>query len=477
MASSVAATAFAAMWAMSVIFHLLAQPGPLALALEGDLAGVQSALVGLAAVCVLWRPSSPRRLVALATLQVIDAVWQLPVIPNHWMIQLFVNSAILAAAASLVVRDGIRGLRLADLFAAFAPAARWILILSYSFAAFAKLNGSFFDPTVSCATEFSDTLLRNLGLGSVFEIAGTPWAWAAVLGTASIEALIPVLVLIRRARLVGIGLALAFHFLLALDPISFTFDFSSILFALFFLFLPDAFWRFVAAAWRRWQERLASISPRLMPFLRTGLAVSCTLLLYATTSSSVGWSVFHLSGRRMLWLGYGPLVIVTFAVFVARRRLRPLAYGPDLRRPPLLLAPIIAIVALNGAAPYLGLKTGTSFTMFSNLRTEGGRSNHFVIRRTLHLTGFSDDLIVPISSTDPEVQQWAELGLAVTFFELRDELSKNPDAAITYRRDGRDIALERASDQPDLVTAPPAWQRRLLIFRPIDSEGPIRCRW
>src|SRR6266704_2162953 len=41
---------------------------------------------------------------------------------------------------------------------------------------------------------------------------------------------------------------------------------------------------------------------------------------------------------------------------------------------------LIPLIALgNGVTPYLGLKTVANYSMFSNLRTEGGQTNHLLI--------------------------------------------------------------------------------------------------
>ena len=51
------------------------------------------------------------------------------------------------------------------------------------------------------------------------------------------------MLVVRRWRLAGVLLAFAFHFALAMDPGDVVFNFSAILLAFFFLFLPDDFRR------------------------------------------------------------------------------------------------------------------------------------------------------------------------------------------------------------------------------------------
>ena len=54
---------------------------------------------------------------------------------------------------------------------------------------------------------------------------------------------------------------------------------------------------------------------------------------------------------------------------------------------------------LNGAAPYLGIKSQSTWTMFSNLRLENGSSNHFLVPASFQIFGELIE-IVHVNSTD-----------------------------------------------------------------------------
>ena len=55
----------------------------------------------------------------------------------------------------------------------------------------------------------------------------------------------------------------------------------------------------------------------------------------------------------------------------------------------------ILFAALNGLSPYLGLpKTYATWTMFSNLRVEAGRSNHWLVPASWQPFGFLRDVVV-----------------------------------------------------------------------------------
>jgi hypothetical protein len=61
----------------------------------------------------------------------------------------------------------------------------------------------------------------------------------------------------------------------------------------------------------------------------------------------------------------------------------------------------ILLITVAGFAPYIGLKTEASFTMFSNLRTEGHLWNHLLLPQSMRVFRFQDELIKVVETSDP----------------------------------------------------------------------------
>src|ERR671938_2003481 len=80
---------FSFLWAGATLFHIAS------LYRWGD--SIDEFLLGAAAVAVVARPSSVRRLLVLATLQVYVVGLELPGVANHWLLAAFVNLTILHA--------------------------------------------------------------------------------------------------------------------------------------------------------------------------------------------------------------------------------------------------------------------------------------------------------------------------------------------------------------------------------------------
>jgi hypothetical protein len=92
------------------------------------------------------------------------------------------------------------------------------------------------------------------------------------------------------------------------------------------------------------------------------------------------------------------------------------------------------------------------FTMFSNLATEHGESNHLFLPR-VPMAGPQDDLVRVLSRTDPYLHSTADQNLLVTHHELRRRLTATPGPA--SRTSG--VALRTAWRWP-LTTHP--WSTR-----------------
>ena len=136
---------------------------------------------------------------------------------------------------------------------------------------------------------------------------------------------------------------------------------------------------------------------------------------------------------------------------------------------------VVALVFVNGLTPYLEVKTAYGFNMYANLVTSNGRSNHLLVRRTWPVRRDQERPVEILSSGDHRLQRYATLGYLLPWPSFRAFLAANPDASVTYRREGETLSLRRASDRPDLV-APVPWWWRWMPLRAIDSRDPARCQ-
>ncbi len=455
---------FAALWAVASLFHVLGPSGrAFGVLADRTGVGVAQAAVAIVALVVLVAPRAVLPLAVLAVLGVVTAWQEAPVLGNHWLLAAFADVVLLAA---LVVGRG-RPVRTAGL--ALGP-LRALLVVFYSFAAFAKLNSAFFDTTVSCASVFADEMRRTLHLGGQVLVAGGGAAALVPVISALTEASVPVLLCWRRSRIVGVLLGLAFHGVIALDREHLFSDFSSVLAAFFVLFLPARF-ATTAAGW--WQG---------MRPVRWGVTAGLAALVALECWGPVGGTrrLFD-DGTMWAWWIAGFGVVAGVAVWTYRERRdgrgptsEAVELLPDVPARWLLVVPVLA--GLNGLGPYVEMKTAFSYSMYSNLAVLDGSSNHFLVRATLPLGHRQAGLVRLLSTDDPNLQGYINEGYDLPYDSFRAYVSEHPDIAVRFERDGVLHDVARVADDPALRRAPPEWVTKFLPLRAVDRQDPPRCQ-
>ena len=145
----------------------------------------------------------------------------------------------------------------------------------------------------------------------------------------------------------------------------------------------------------------------------------------------------------------------------------------------MLLWTVVALVAFNGLNQYLGLKTKTSFTMYSNLTTEADRWNHYFMPAALRIAHFQDELIEIVSTNHSELQGYIDRAEYITYFELRRITSRaGDDLELEYIHKGQrqQLALARGiCDDPQLTEPAPYLAEKLLTFRPVSMGDRQMC--
>ncbi len=140
-----------------------------------------------------------------------------------------------------------------------------------------------------------------------------------------------------------------------------------------------------------------------------------------------------------------------------------------------IAALVLCLVVLNGLTPYLGLKTSTSFNMYSNLVSGGDASNHYIVRQPLTLRDGVDDLITILDSSDPGLANYVDSGLDVPFTNVAHYLSSHQDESVTFERDGVVTVIERAGDHPEMVDSQSVVMHKFAFLRAVPTESPAAC--
>jgi len=446
---------FAALYA----FALLLDHDRIALAFEASWAG-------LAVVAALWVLLSPWSTFPFALLLFAEAgfvVEQMPESSSLGWLHLVVSATALTSLADVCIRQ--RTLRVSgpEWLAACAPAIRLEFLVVYGWAFWHKLNWGYLDPDGTCAVGLYEqargVLHHEFGLGRwILLPGGRGLAWLLIVASLAIEAALPLLLLARRTRSLGIAVGLCFHLFLGLG---YFYAFSSTAVAILFLFCPEDLAR-------RIESRGSS-----RPTYRTWAVVA--LIGLAGIRFFRGWSwnpAFHLG--QYLFVLYVPACLWAARSLLARNETSPRELLLTRMRWALIFP---AITAFNGATPYLGLKNEYSFAMYSNLRTEEGETNHLVMP-LLEIAGYQRDIARVLESSYGPLDLLARRRIAIPFQELHRRVQKRladtgEDFSLTYTRQGQEFVVPSVAADPALGAPLSLVERKLLGFReiPIDRNA------
>jgi hypothetical protein len=418
--------------------------------LETTWVGLITVVSGLA---LLATPRSLFTLRLSVVSYLVTFIAQMPANPNHRWILLFVALAILARIKRIK--------RVDDLALETRASLRWITCIVYFFATLAKLNSAYFDPQISCASFFSNQTLALYGLGGLNIFGGSNTV--ATVSTL-IEGLLPLLLLWPRSRQVAILIGILFHILLSLNLARYFGNFSSVMFVLLGSWLPEESCKRICRA----------VANRGKPALRVWGA-SLLILFVLSLTQSVSVSEFAIT-RHVLFLAYalGLLFIVGIGAFGVRCH-------SGIGRPCIAL---VVLAIANGLTPYIGAKTRSAFTMYSNLRVEPGYSNHLFMPDSPDLLGYLADRVEIVSTTDQGLQQRLEQSSRelpyislCAYLACQDDLCRSSErtGGVSYIRAGVRIEHELSGPLPRDC---PAWiVRKILFFGPLGSGSERICLW
>jgi len=442
--------AFLRLWALAHVVHFLRRSSSID----------PSGWILLAAACAVV--VAPSRWYLVAFLAIVDIMSVLAAgmyVDNHAIIMMFGNLAILASIVQH--RSAAQAL----------TTIRWTLLIAYSAAAFAKLNTGFFDPDVSCTTEFLGRYTRlaanwfGLDLAVPVGVVSTmPFVIAAA------EIAVPLLLAVRRTRNAAVLLIIPLHLSMSLNPYGTGSTFTVLIIAVAFLFLSANAQRLVTALTARVLGRLVT-SP-----LRQAVTFACLWIFLGwvrTWGRSVSWLTPASSVPNHTLITVATLVLVAVLVSAILKS-RSMAGARLPWMPPSHHVPLIALVIVHAMNPYLGLSTVPVFTMYSNLRTEGGLHNHLIVPRAPWRTT-QDVLVEMVPTTNPEVVARAPQAEWITLHEARRLVHLLPEASLTFRLNGALHTHTSSTTDPLLQRANPIAEF-FIHHRSVPMQGST-CQW
>lgn len=433
--------------------------------------GAVGVLTGVCAVAVLLRPTAPARLMVLLGALLVEAITDLPDLVNHLVVIAILALTLIPWWLVQLWRAPAQAHDPAYLYARVGPYLRLAFILTFAFAALAKLNAGFLDVAGTCST----WILQSVPFITLPAFL-TP---AAIYGTIGLELSIPVFLLLHRTRPLAVVLGFGFHLLSAFAGHA---SFSGFAWCFYVLFLPPTMIANAvgiardavpARARELWRAAVARTPVTLAAFAATwfGAALAVSLVL----PGGLQWKAHWMTAAAIcaVWMAVGGwLLYVLRTEWVG-------APGPraSLRVTNGLMLAGVGLLVLTAAMPYLGLKTRAAFTMFSNVRTEPGEWNHLLLPESMRIFGWQDGVVQFRGTDDPvlaaAITEHAEDERTV-LLEARRLVETHPDATVRYTLDGVERVASPVSADDVLGVPLSAEQEWLGAMRPY-TDGP-RCQ-
>lgn len=450
---------------------------------------------------------------------------EFPDVANHIIVEICSSLLLLVGIAySLVRRE--RFPTDDDCFELVRPVLQASMILVYVLAGFAKLNTDFINPEVSCV----GSMIHDLARVAKGQELGVPYAallvagagmvvvalvftrrgkravpstvWAGAMGLVLLLAVLAIPLASRipstaapLAVMVMAGVVILWEFvggLLLIVPrfqgplLAFSWTmhatlsligfvhFGALAVAMLFTFVPNQYLDLMAGHLR------VPIVGRTISRVHAYLGVNVlTGIVSGLGSRLVAAALFNVSVLILTW----PILRALVA-----QAPRPAWPGVSLRNgvTPVWLFAFPVLLLLHGLTSYVGLRTAGNFTMFSNLRTEGPRSNHFLLgRNPLKVWGYQEDLVRVIRIDDSLAAVGLDYkplqGYQLPVVEFRKRIHAWTKAGktipVTLEYHGQVQETENIVDDPRWRTSARNWEMRLMDFRVVQPEGPNRCRW
>ena len=399
-------------------------------------------------------PLSKRMLQVSVWSYLVAFIAQMPANPNHRWVLFFIALSFARKAHSKdgveMLATGVRG------------SLRWVTVVVYLFAALAKFNTTYLDPATSCASVFSVQTFFLYWMNPTVE--DNLLHLIAQLSAAA-ELLLPLLLIWSPSRKFGVICGVAFHIFLGLNFTRYFGNFSAAMFVLLASWLPEECCGRICAAAKRYFRAIRQVWI---------LALALTVVLSLTTLIS---ATEYVIARHVLFLGFSCTLL---ALIISSTR--GVICNERVGRPNF---PVLILAILNACTPYLGIKTRSGLTMYSNLRIEPGYSNHLFMPPCPDPFGFLSDRAQILETTHPRLKQRLEQSNSkelpyislCAFMACQDDLCTptNAKESISYRRAG--VLFTHRLDQQLPVDCPPWIARKLLFFGPIGTNSERACLW
>jgi len=137
---------------------------------------------------------------------------------------------------------------------------------------------------------------------------------------------------------------------------------------------------------------------------------------------------------------------------------------------------------LHCMSPYIGLGTGGTTAMFSGLRTEGGISNHYIVREPIRLFSYQDDVVYIDEAQNPSLIDAKNDGQGIVLFDFQRHFMSRDQLMLPLSLRVNEVSysmndIESFQRFADEHFTKQSWlEQKYMSFRLVDQPRQNRCR-
>jgi len=403
-----------------------------------------------------------------------------PRVSNHSTLILFVNFYLFISLLSKLFTKTYKVIISNNDFIVL----RWTLIIVYFFTGFHKLNYDFLFSDNSCANWYHTKLLFNITNNIIkpypdFIYVISPFLVVVLEITESIG------LMFRRTQLFALYSFILLHIYLSLGGFI---DFAAVCISLMIAFIP-------AKNFQNYQHYFSQkIDILFVKIDRIYFYVMCVTCIGLIILIERTFNIIQTSNHRIIIFISGLLFIANL-VFLSWYFLKKIFTDRIFvwesenlfYRIPFQAYSFIALLIFQGSQNYLGLSTAGTFSMFSNLRTEGGSSNHLILKdNPLEIFDFQKDLVY-IETIKPPYYQLnyttnniknrviPRLVFEEYLYNLSQMNISNVDIILEYRN--KKLLVKNILKNSNWTPNKLNFKHKYLYFRKIYLSNDVPCVW
>ncbi len=361
---------------------------------------------------------------------------------------------------------------------------RWSLIIVYFFTGFHKINYDFLFSENSCANWYHTKLLFNITNQIIKPYPDIIYLISPFL-VVILEMTESIGLMFRRTQLIALYSFILLHIYLSLGGFI---DFAAVCVSLMIAFIPtNSFQKYQYVFTQK--INLLFVKIDRLYFYVLGLICIGTIVFFERE-----FNIIQSNNHGIIIFISGLLFITNlayFSWFFIKKAYTEKIYiwhSENLFNSiPIQVYSFITFLLFHGSQNYLGLSTAGTFSMFSNLRTEGGSSNHLILKNNpIEIFNFQRDLVyiervtppyykINYTTTNIKNKVIPRLVFEEYLYNLNQMNISNVDIILEY--DSKKIMEKNILHNTNWTPTGLDLRHRYLYFRQIHLSNDVQCVW